>query len=192
MSLYMLALFVHVVGAVGIFAGMGAFVFGVAALRRAQRIEQVRLLATLITAASNLVVGSIVVLGIAGFYMAITVWGIQATWIVVATVSFLLLIPLGLLYIGPRVRDIAKEAANEADGPLPETLALRTRDPALAVGLAVYLSILLGIVFLMTNKPSLGVSIIVMVIAAAVGLAAGLPLWWTTRTSTRELQKHSG
>jgi hypothetical protein len=187
MSIYNLALFVHVVGAIGIFAGMGAFVFGVAALRRAQRVEQVRLLTALILASSNLVVGSIVVLGIAGFYMAITVWGIQATWIVVATVSFLLLIPLGLLIIGPRIQVIAKEAREAPDGPLPEMLAKRTRDPALSAGLYIYVSVPLGIVFLMTNKPSLEVSIIAMVVATVLGLASGLPLWRAARARSRDL-----
>src|SRR5215831_12330286 len=105
-------------------------------------------------ASSNLVVGSIVMLGIAGFCMAITVWSVQATWIVVATGSFLLLIPLGLLIIGPRLRVIDREAREAAAGPLPEVLAKRTCHPALALALAVYLSLLLGIVFLMTaNSP---------------------------------------
>jgi len=179
------ALFVHVSGAVGIFAGMGAFVFGVGALRRAQRVEQVRLLTALILASSNLVVGSIVVLGIAGFYMAITVWGIQATWIVVATVSFLLLIPLGLLIIGPRIQIIAKEAREAPDGPLPETLAMRSRDPALSAGLSVYVGVLLGIVFLMTSKPPLDVSILAIVVATALGLVSGLLLWWAGRFQLR-------
>lgn len=79
MSLYSVALFIHVSGAAGIFGGMGTWLFGVAALRRAQQVEQVRLLNATIHAAGNLVVGSIVVLGVAGFYMAATVWGVGAT-----------------------------------------------------------------------------------------------------------------
>ena len=185
MSIYTIVLFLHVSGAIGYFVSIGTWLFGLVSLRRAQRVEQVRLLTALILASSNLVVGSIVVLGIAGFYMAITVWGIQATWIVVATVSFLLLIPLGLLIIGPRIQIIAKEAREAPDGPLPETLAMRSRDPALSAGLSVYVGVLLGIVFLMTNKPPLDVSILAMVVATALGLVSGLLLWWAGRFQLR-------
>lgn len=185
MNLYVLALFMHVSGAIVIFAGMGAWVFGAAALRRAQRVEQVRLLAALIIAAGNVVVGGIVILGIAGFYMALTAWDIRATWIVVATVSFLLLAPGGLLVIDPRVRTIARQARAAPDGPLPAMLTRRTRDPVLGAGLNVYVAVLFGIVFLMTTKPAVGEAILAMVIALAVGLLASLPLWWGARISVR-------
>lgn len=181
MSLYVLALFAHVSGAIGIFAGLGAYIFGAAALRRAQRVEQVRILAALMSAAGTVVVGGIVVLGIAGFYMAITAWGIQATWIVVATISFLLLAPGGLLVIDPRVRAIAKQARDLPDGPLPPALARQVRAPVLGAGLNVYVAVLFGIVFLMTTKPAIGEAILAMVVATAIGLLASLPLWWSAR-----------
>lgn len=178
MNLYTLALFAHICGAIGIFAGLGVWVFGVAALRRAQCVEQVRLLAALITASSALVVGGIVILGVAGFYMAVTIWGVRATWIIVATISFLLLAPGGLLILEPRVRAIAALARNAPDGSLPETLAARTRDPLLGTGLCVYVACLFGIVFLMTNKPALSDAVAAILAAVAVGLAMSAPLWW--------------
>lgn len=159
MNVYALALFLHICGAIGIFAGLGVWGFGVAALRRAQRVEQARLLAALMTSSGNLVVGGVVLLGvvllgIAGFYMAVTVWGARATWIIVATISFALLAPGGLLALDPRVRAIANLAQTAQDGPLPEALAARTRDPLLATGLSMYVACLVGIVFVMTNKPA--------------------------------------
>lgn len=181
MSAYTVALFAHVSGAIGIFAGLGVWVLGVGALRRSQRVEQVRILAALITRAGNLVVAGIVVLGIAGFYMALTAWSISATWIVVATISFVLLAPWGLLIIDPRVRAIARAAKSAPDGSLPDTLAARTRDPLLGTGLNAYVGCLFGIVFVMTNKPAVGESILAIVIAVAVGLLASAPLWWRAR-----------
>jgi ABC-type methionine transport system permease subunit len=38
----------------------------------------------------------------------------------------------------------------------------------------------------MTTKPPLAISIFAMVVAAMLGLAVGLLLWWTTRSSARE------
>jgi hypothetical protein len=178
MNLYTFILFAHVCGAIGIFFGLGAWVFGVGAIRQAQRVEQVRLLLNVINASGRLVVGGILVLGVAGFYMAATVWGIKASWIIVATISFLLLVPLSLLLIEPRLRALEKVAHAAHDGPLPEAMATHTRDPLFATGLGAYIACLFGIVFLMTNKPDTEVAVVAMVIAVAVGLVASLPLWW--------------
>lgn len=182
---YLLALFAHVCGAIGVFAGMSAWGFGVLALRRVSQVDQVRLLAKLIKAASNLVVGSIILLGGAGLYMAVTVWGARATWIIVATVSFALLAPFGLLVLDPRVRAITRLAQEAQDGPLPLALAMRTRDPALVTGLSIYIACLVGIVFLMTNKPAVEPSIEAMAIAVALGILASLPVWRTQLVKAR-------
>lgn len=178
MNLYTLALFVHVVGVVGVFAGMGVWLFGLAALGRMRRVEPVRAIAEAVTAAGYLVVASLFPLGAGGFYMALTAWGLRATWIVVATVSFVLLAPAGAFLIDPRVRAIARQAREAPDGPLPAALAARMHDPILVAGLYVYLAVLLGIVFLMTTKPALITSMVAMAVAVASGLVCGVLLWW--------------
>lgn len=185
MDLYRLALFVHISGAVGIFGSLGAIVFGSIALRRAVRTEDVRVLTRLITVAGNVAAVCIVILGIAGFYMALTAWGASATWIIVATISFVLLAPFGLLVIDPRVRSIAKQALAAPDGPLPETLARRVTAQArmLEVFLSIYVTWLLGIVYLMTNKPTTSEAIVVMLIAGTLGLVMSQP--WRLRTKDR-------
>src|SRR5258708_22148227 len=162
MSNYTLALFVHIVGAIGAVVGVSVWLFAALALRRAQDVGQVRALTSLIQPSGVLAIVGILLLGVAGVYMAVTVWGEQATWIIVATISFLLLAPFGVFVIDPRLRTLAKAAAAAPDGPLPAALALRTRDPLVGIGLCIYIGVLLGIVFLMTNKPSLVDSIIAM------------------------------
>lgn len=180
MTPYTLALFAHVVGAIGVFMGIGAWLFIAVALRRAQQVAQVRALARLTVASGNVTVGGVILLAVAGLYMAWTTWGWQTAWIDVATVGFLLLAPFGAFAIDPRMRALAKAADAAADGPLPASLAARVRDPMLLVGLHVYLGVLLGIVFLMTTKPALGGAIVAMVIAAVLGLVSALPFRRTT------------
>src|SRR5262245_61677753 len=165
MSIYTLMLFVHVLGAVGTFVGVGVWLFAALALRRAQQVGQVRALTSLIQPSGVLAIVSILLLGVAGFYMAITVWGERATWIIVATIGFLLLAPFGVFVIDPRLRAVAKTAVAAPDGPVPEALAVRAGDPLVGIGLSIYICVLLGIVFLMTTKPSTGASIIAMVVA---------------------------
>jgi Predicted integral membrane protein (DUF2269) len=178
MTLYTFALFLHIVGAIGMFAGVSTWLFVAVALRRARQVAQVRALSSLIQPSGVLTIVSILLLGVAGFYMAITVWGERASWIIVATISFLLLAPFGAFVIDPRLRALGRAAAALSDGKLPATVAARTRDPLVGLGLWTYVSVLLGIVFLMTNKPPLGVAISAMVVATALGLATGLLTWW--------------
>lgn len=192
MSLYTVALFVHVVGAIGTFIGVSVWLFAAVALRRVQQVGQVRALTSLIQPSGVLAVVSILLLGIAGFYMAITVWGERATWIIVATICFVLLAPFGVFVIDPRLRAVAKAAAAAPDGPLSTSLAARARDPLVGIGMSVYIGVLLGIVFLMTTKPSTGVSILAMIVSTVVGLASGSLLWWATRTRSREVATHVG
>ncbi len=187
MSTYTIMLFVHIVGAIGTFIGVSVWLFAALGLRRAQQVGQVRALTGLIQPSGVLAIVSILLLGVTGFYMALTVWGERATWIIVATISFLLLAPFGVFVIDPRLRALAKAAAAEPDGPLPAPLAVRTRDPLVGIGLSVYVGVLLGIVFLMTNKPPLAVSIIAMIVAIVLGLASGLPLLWPARLRPRDV-----
>lgn len=186
MNTYTLALFAHIVGAIGTFIGVSVWLVAAEALRRATRVEQVRTLTSLIQPSGVIAIASILVLGIAGFYMALTAWGEQATWIIVATISFVLLAPFGAFVIDPRLRAIARAAAAAPDGPLPAAMAARTHDPLVGIGLYLYVGVLVGVVFLMTTKPPLATSIVAMVVAAILGLAAGLLLWWTTRPRVRE------
>lgn len=187
MSLYTFALFIHLSGVVGVFVGLGIWLFGVIILRRAQDVEQVRLVIGPILAAGNLVVGSILLLAAGGIYMAVTAWAdARPAWILVATASFLLLAPVGAFILDPRMRAIARLARVTPDGPLPAALVAAHRDPVLTAGLSIFIAMLLGIVFLMTTKPHLTSAILAMCVAVAVGLASSLPFWWRSRTSTTD------
>src|SRR5690348_9609806 len=106
MSLYTLALFMHVSGAIGTFISLGVWLFGLAALRRARRVEQVRALAWLIIMASPLMVGSVILIGLAGLYMALSTWGLATSWIAVSLVSVVLIGPIGAFVLDPRMRAI--------------------------------------------------------------------------------------
>src|SRR5689334_13820580 len=123
MNTYTLALFAHIIGAIGTFIGVSVWLFAAEALRRTQRVEQVRTLTGLIQPAGIFAIISILLLGIAGFYMALSAWGEQAKWIIVATISFVLLAPFGAFVIDPRLRALAKAAAAAPDGPLPAAVA---------------------------------------------------------------------
>jgi hypothetical protein len=182
MSIYTIVLFLHVSGAIGYFVGMGAWLFGLATIRRAQRVEQVRSLVQLVGLSGPLLGISVLLLLAAGLYMALTTWSLLTSWIVVGLISLVLLAPLGTALLEPRRRVIDRLARKAPDGPLPEDLERSIRDPVLLTAPQTLTALLLGVVFVMTTKPSLVGSLIVMAVALVLGLAWGLLI---TRGGTR-------
>jgi hypothetical protein len=177
MTLYSLMLFVHVTSDIGIFVGIGAWLLGFAALRRAQDVSQVRALATLIHRTEPLSVVSALLTIASGLYMLLTVWGWQTAWAVVALGSIIVCLPPLLLgAVEPRMRTILRLASQAHDGPVPAPVRTRIHDPVLGASLHALAAVLLGIVFLMTTKPALAGAIAVMVAAIGSGAVAGLAL----------------
>src|SRR5260370_21259676 len=101
---------------------MGIWLFGLANLRRTQRVEQVRVLSNLVGRLGPLFGISVLLILVTGLYMASTTWGFQTGWIDVALVSLILIAPLGTAAIEPRRRAIARLAPEAPDGPLPAAL----------------------------------------------------------------------
>ena len=174
MSIYTITLFLHVSGAIGYFVSMGAWLFGLATIRRAQRVEQVRSLVQLVGLSGPLFGISVLLLLAAGLYMALTAWSLLTGWVVVGLISLVLLAPLGTAVLEPRRRVIDRLARKAPDGPLPEELERYIRDPVLLTTPQTLTALLLGVVFLMTTKPSLVGSLVVMAVALVLGLAWGL------------------
>ena len=174
MSGYTIALFFHVSGAIGYFVSSGTRVFTLASLRRAQRVEQVRIIANIDRWVGPLFGISLLLILVTGLSMALTAWSLQTSWISVALISLIVMAPFGAALMEPRRRAIEHLAQATPDGPIPETLARRIHDPVLRTSIQTLPLLLLGIVFLMTTKPSVIGSIIVMAIALVLGLASGL------------------
>ena len=109
-------------------------------------------------------------------------------WIVVALASFVLLAAVGGVGTGVRMARIGP-AVNRAADPLPDELRTALRDRVLLLSLDVRLAMAVGILFLMTLKPSALTSVVVIVLAIAVGLVAGL---LPARGSRNELRPAAG
>jgi len=175
MSIYTIVLFVHVIGAIGYFLSIGTQLFILVGLRRAQRVEQVRALIHLNDLSGPFGAGSAVVLLITGLYLALSAWSLLSGWILVALISLLLIVPTTAVLIAPRRSAIVKQLERSApDGALSLALSQRLHDPVLLATLQTVVALLLGIVFLMTTKPALAGSLIVMAVALLLGLLSSL------------------
>lgn len=189
MSLYVIFLYVHVIGAIGYSAGVLIGLLGLFSLRHARSVEEVRSLLEL-QELTGLISGiSLLLTVIAGLYMAATVWGWQTGWINVALGSLVLLLGMGVL-MGRRRHAIALQAKAMSDGPLPDSLVQRIYDPWMALGIYTLVTLVLGLVYLMTAKPGLGVSLLVMGVALILSLVISLPGWSTARRVTEKRQEN--
>jgi hypothetical protein len=180
--LYTIMLFLHVSGDIGLFISLGAQLLILAALRRAKSTGQVRAILGLIGVTDTLaVIGALMIIA-TGLYMAVTAWGLLTGWIIVALGSLMVVLPpLVLGIIEPRMRGIVALAKEASDGPLPGELEGRIHDPLLATGLQTEAALILGIVFLMTNKPALAGSLLIITASILLGLTSGLGLWRAAR-----------
>jgi len=107
---------------------------------------------------------------------------VWSSWVEVATASFIVLAPVGPFVINPRLHAIAEEAEREADGALPAALRDRIHDPVLALAMRSAVAVLVGLVFVMTTKPTLVASVLVILAALVIGATSSLQLRKTGRS----------
>lgn len=181
-SLYSISLFLHIVGALGLFASLAFEQAGLLNLRRASTNAQAREWLSLLRAPQRIQGPSALVLLVTGLYMMVTSWRHQA-WPGLGLVGMVLMAIIGVAITGRRMRVIGR-ALPASDGPLPTTLRERLNDPALRMSASVRVALALGIVFNMSVKPAAGGAVAALVIPALGAIAAQ-----TTRKSSRSMRR---
>jgi hypothetical protein len=169
---YHLVLFLHVLGAFGLIAALTFEAVGLRGLRRATQKAEALMWLGLSRMVQRLAPASLGVILLTGLYMTATNWGAQG-WISVALAGLVALGVIGGLLTGVRMARIGP-AVGRASSPLSDELRGALRDPILLTSIRVRLAIVIGIAFLMSVRPSLVISLVVVVLAAAIGLLASL------------------
>ncbi len=173
MSVYSISLFLHIVGSLALFAALGLEWAGLYNLQRATEAGRVREWLRLLGAPRFLGGPAALVILATGIYMSATRWGPQG-WIIVGLAGMALIAVLGGALSGRRVGAIAR-ALQAENGPISAAFGRRLHDPGLILSLRLRTAIFLGIVFLMSTRPGPGGALAAMAVAAAVGLAVGIP-----------------
>jgi hypothetical protein len=168
--MYSILLFLHIVGALGIFAALAFEQAGLFNLRRARTNAQAREWLSLLRALRRIQGPSALALVATGVYMMATRWSHQA-WAGLGLVGMVLMVAIGAAVTGRRMRTIGP-AVPASDGPLPAALRDRLADPALRRSASVRVALALGIVFNMSVKPATGGTVAALVIAAVLGFIA--------------------
>src|SRR6266487_3569251 len=153
MSLYAIAVFLHIVGALGLFAALGLEWASVLNLRRASAVGQAREWARMLASLRAVGAPAALTLLVTGIYLTATRWGGQG-WIGAGLGGLVLIAVLGATLTGRRAGAIVRAVAAEAGAVSAVSAALgeRLRDPVLLVSAWLRTALALGTVFTMSNK----------------------------------------
>lgn len=168
MSIRALALFLHIVGALALFAGLALEQASLGNLRRATGSAQAREWMRLWSTLPRLNGPASLTVLVSGVYLA-AAGHVHAAWVALGLLGMVAMGALGGAVTGRRVREIARSLPTGDDEPLPATLSQRLRDPALRAAASFRLAIALGIVFEMTVKPDTVAALAGMTVALAAG-----------------------
>ena len=168
-----IALFLHIVGAVGFFVALGLEWTGLWQIRSATTPQQVGGWMRILKSVRKFGFASMLTAVITGIYMMVTDSGAEA-WIIVTVGSLVLVIVLAQVVTAPRMAAIGRALATEKV-PLSQTFHSLANHPLLWISIQTRVAIALGIIFLKTAKPDLAGSLITIGIAIVLGVASALP-----------------
>jgi hypothetical protein len=184
-SLYSISVFLHIVGALGLFAGLALEQASLVNLRRASSVAQAREWASVLGSRRRVEGPSALVLVATGLYLMSTRWGHQP-WIGLGLLGLVLIAVLGIALTGRRAKALAR-AIPAGDGALPASFARRLDDPVLRVSASLRIALALGIVFDMSAKPGTLGALAAMGVALALGGAVALSGWGSARGAVESI-----
>jgi len=171
-SIYSIAVFLHIVGVLGLFAGIALEQVSLFNLHRATTVSQVREWIGILGSLRRVDAPSGLAILATGLYMALERWGHQA-WIGLAVIAMVVMAVLGVAVTGRRAKRIATAIA-EGDGSISTALHQQLDDPALRVSASLRAAIGLAVVFNMSLKPGPAGSIAAVGAAVALGVLAAV------------------
>jgi hypothetical protein len=172
MNNYSIALFLHIVGALGFFVALGLEWTGLSQIRSAMTLEQVRAWMGILKNVRKVGFASMATTVITGIYLMLTGWG-GVAWIIVTLGSLVLVIALAQVVTAPRMAGIGQALVTENE-PFSKTFHSLANHPLLSISIQTRVAIALGIVFLKTAKPDLGGSLLTIGVAIVLGVTSAL------------------
>lgn len=168
--MYHIALFLHILGVLCLMGGHTLIHASLEVMRRAQTVERIRDWAAISAGLDKFMPAFTLTILLPGLYMAWTAWGWTTPWIDASLALFGLLMILGPTLFGRRFAALNREVKAATSGMIPASLATQIRDRKLWTIENTFTCLLLAILFLMTVKPNLFGTVVVI----SIGLVAGL------------------
>jgi len=172
MNGFSIALFLHIVGALGVFVALGLEWTALRHIRSARLPEQVLPWMGMLKNTNKLGFPSMLTTIITGIYMVMNGVG-WVPWILVVLGALVLMIVLSVVLTKPRMVAIGQALAVEK-GPLSQTFHNLVNHPILWISIQTRVAIALGIVFLKVAEPTLGGSLLTIGVAIVLGVVSAL------------------
>jgi len=173
LTLYSIALFFHIAGALGVFAALALDWVGITSCGAYVPSSRFREWAGVYGIVRALGGASVAALLIFGLYMTAVTWG-PTGWIGIGFLSLLFIAVFGAVS-GIRLSRVLA-AAGSGQGSLGEDLRRALQAPLFVASVRARTAVAIGVVFLMTVKPDAVGSLLVTVIALILGIASAVPV----------------
>jgi uncharacterized membrane protein len=172
MNYYLIAKFIHIVGALGMFVTLGVEWLSLWNMRHAVSNTQIGEWLRITRGVQRLGGPSMAALLVSGIYM-MAVARMHMSWLVVSFIALILLGVLGAVLAGRHMKSIRQSMDRESESISP-LLSQALHQPILWIVMQTRVAVTLGVVFLMTAKPDLSGSLLTMGIAVILGVASAL------------------
>lgn len=172
---YGIVLFLHIVGALGIFISIGLEQVSLARLRQITTTNAAREWLGMLGNLRRIDGPSGLLILASGIFMMVARWQGQA-WIGLAIIGMVLMAVLSIAITSRRARAL-NTAVGNSDVVISSGLRVRLSDPLMRSAAIVRAAIALGIVFNMAVKPTPPSALAAFVIALAAGMLASLTQW---------------
>lgn len=170
---YTIALFVHVLGAIWLFCAVSLVVLALVKMRRATTLEQFSEWAGCAEVAGKSLAFSSVVILAPALYMVVVAWGFTTPWVLASLIAVVALAVLGAGVSGRTLERLIGKARESASERVPPEVRRQMEAPGLWLTEGARFMLLIGIVYLMTVKPTLPFVIAALGIALLLGLLLG-------------------
>lgn len=169
--LYNIALFLHIIGALLLSSAVAVEWLCVINIQKAETLENLSEWIPRIGKLNRVYPTGFVLILIPGIYMSVIVWK-DAGWVIIGLLGLVLLGMIGGIITGRNINKINKTISSE--NILSEELLARLNLKPLRTSIMLRTSVFTGIVLLMTLKPDIVVSTIIILSAVVIGLVPGM------------------
>jgi uncharacterized membrane protein len=172
MSLYLIVRFLHIIGAAGLFAGLGIEGIVYSNLKNAEKVRQAVSQGSTLKIMRIVFGVSVILLLLPGIYLVISTWGWNA-WVIIGLILLVALSGLGSA-TGKKL-GMAIGSLRGSEESISPDIKKRIADPAIMKMYKIKITLAMGIIFIMTVKPDWTVSIISIAVSLLLGLLLNMP-----------------
>ncbi|MDQ6598437.1 hypothetical protein E2K98_14960 [Bacillus salipaludis] len=167
--LYNFVLFLHILGAVIMFAAVGITLTAMIAMLHSTKTDYIRIWSALAVKLDGLLPFSVILILLLGLYLVISTWGWGKPWVDFSLAALIIMTFMGPIINLRRLKAVLSAAITETNEVPSSGLIEKVRDRVLWNSVLIMTMLTLAILFLMAMKIALLGSIITLVVAIILG-----------------------